>query len=128
LSLVADSAGMVVGHVAFSRAILSDGAQHWQTLGPISVLPDRQGEGIGRALVETGVARLRTAGVQGIVLLGSPDYYRRFGFERETSLHLEGPLAPHLQVLALAAAIPTASVRFATAFGIERPAAGHDAS
>jgi predicted N-acetyltransferase YhbS len=116
LSLVAEAEGMVVGHVAFSPALLSNGAQGWQTLGPISVHPDWQHQGIGRALIEAGSAHWRGAGGQGIVLVGSPDLYGRFGFVRGTPLHLEGPLAEYFQVLAFADAIPAASVDFAPAF------------
>lgn len=116
LSLVAEIDGAIVGHVAFSLAILSNGAPDWQTLGPISVDPDWQHQGIGRALIEAGEAHFRAGGTQGIVLLGSPDLYTRFGFVRDTSLHIEGPLAPYFQVLAFTDEIPAASVKFAPAF------------
>lgn len=116
LSLVADAAGEVVGHVAFSRAILSDGGEGWLALGPIGVLPQRQGEGVGRALVEAGAAHWRTAGANGVVLLGDPALYGRFGFVRGTPLHIEGPLAGYFQVLPFTDAIPAASVTFAPAF------------
>jgi putative acetyltransferase len=116
LSLVAEVDGALVGHVAFSPAILSNGAAGWQTLGPISVHPDWQAHGIGRALIEAGVAHWREAGAAGIVLVGSPDLYGRFGFATGTPLHLEGPLAPYFQVLAFTDAIPDASVDFAPAF------------
>jgi putative acetyltransferase len=119
LSLVAEIEGEVVGHVAFSPAILSDGARGWQTLGPISVHPDWQAHGIGRALLEAGVAHWREAGGKGIVLLGSPDLYGRFGFLTGTPLHIEGPLARYFQVLALSGEIPAAAVEFASAFGAE---------
>jgi len=122
LSLVAEADGAVVGHVAFSRAVLSNGARGWQALGPISVHPERQGEGVGRALVEAGTAHWRSAGAEGIVLLGDPDLYGRFGFERSTPLHIEGPLARYFQVLAFTDEIPAASVDFAPAFREARPA------
>lgn len=121
LSLVAEIDGEVVGQVAFSPAILSNGAAGWQTLGPIAVHPDWQAHGIGRALLEAGVAHWREAGGQGIVLLGSPDLYGRFGFVTGAPLHLEGPLAPYFQVLAFTDAIPAASVDFAPAFSQAQP-------
>lgn len=127
LSLVAEVGGELVGHVAFSRAILSDGAQGWQTLGPISVLPERQHQGIGRALIEAGTARWRKAGAPGIVLLGSPELYKRFGFVRGTPLHIAGPLEDYFQVLAFADEIPAASVEFAPAFGEARVSAARSA-
>ncbi len=116
LSLVAEADGAVVGHAAYSLAILSNGEQGWQTLGPISVDPDWQHQGIGRALLEAGSAHWRHNGARGIVLLGSPDLYSRFGFVRGTPLHIEGPLAEYFQVLAFTDAIPAASVGFAPAF------------
>ena len=124
LSLVAEIDGAVVGHVAFSLAILSNGAPGWQTLGPISVDPDWQHQGVGRGLIENATAHWRAAGAPGIVLLGSPDLYGRFGFVRDTPLHIEGPLAPYFQVLAFAPEIPAASVTFANAF--DAAAVSHD--
>jgi predicted N-acetyltransferase YhbS len=120
LSLVAEMDGEIVGHVAFSRAILSGGEGGWYALGPISVVPERQGQGIGRALVEAGMAHWRAAGAQGVVLLGDPVLYGRFGFVRGTPLHIEGPLAEYFQVLPFAADIPASSVTFAPAFRMAR--------
>jgi predicted N-acetyltransferase YhbS len=120
LSLVAEQNGEIVGHAAFSRAILSGGEEGWYALGPISVLPEKQGQGIGRALVEAGVAHWRGEGAQGIVLLGDPALYSRFGFVRGTPLRVEGPLADYFQVLPFTASIPAASVTFAPAFRLAR--------
>jgi putative acetyltransferase len=78
LSLVAEEAGEVVGHVWFTRVSLGAGAV--VGLGPIGVRPDRQGAGIGAALVRAGLDRLRADGHGAVVLLGSPVYYGRFGF------------------------------------------------
>jgi putative acetyltransferase len=120
LSLVAEQSGEIVGHAAFSKAILSGGEQGWYALGPISVLPEQQGQGIGRALVEAGAAHWRGAGAQGIVLLGDPALYSRFGFVRGTPLHIEGPLADYFQVLPFTESIPAAAVTFAPAFRLAR--------
>lgn len=121
LSLVAEADGEIVGHVAFSPAELSNGDGGWLALGPISVAPERQGRGVGRALVEAGTAALRDAGASGVVLLGDPELYGRLGFVRETPLHIEGPLAPYFQVMAFTDAIPAAHVGFAPAFRLARP-------
>ena len=118
LSLVAEERGEIVGHVAFSPATLSDGSKGWLALGPISVLPARQGEGIGRRLIEEGEKRLRTRGAKGIALLGDPALYARLGFIQETPLRLEGPLAPYFQVLPFTRHIPAAEVGFAPAFAM----------
>jgi putative acetyltransferase len=116
LSLVAEDKGGIVGHIAYSDAVLSGGESGWLTLGPISVDPARQGEGIGRALIEAGTVHWRAAGAEGLVLLGNPALYSRFGFVRGTPLHIEGPLAEYFQVLPFTDAIPASSVTFSPAF------------
>lgn len=90
LSLVAEEGGAVVGHVAFSPVSVSDGSAGWYGLGPISVDPSRQGEGIGGGLVRDGLARLEALGAAGCVLLGDPAYYGRFGFVADPKLTLDG--------------------------------------
>ena len=117
LSLVAEADSEIIGHAAFSPTILSGGQDGWFSLGPISVLPERQGQGIGRALIEAAVAHWRNAGAQGLVVLGDPDLYGRFGFLRGAPLHLRGPLAGYFQVLPFTADIPDSAVGFAPAFG-----------
>ena len=111
----------IVGHVAFSPATLSSGEPGWLTLGPVSVHPGFQRQGIARALIEAGVAYWRHAGASGVVLVGSPDFYGRFGFARGTSLRVAGPLAPYFQVHPFTDEIPAASVTFASAFDRARP-------
>ena len=90
LSLVAEADGVVVGHVAFSPVTVSDGSAGWYGLGPISVDPSRQGEGIGGKLIHEGLERLKALGATGCVLLGDPAYYSRFGFAPDARLTLDG--------------------------------------
>ena len=90
LSLVADADGVIVGHVAFSPVAVSDGSEGWYGLGPISVDPARQGEGIGGKLIRDGLERLKALGATGCVLLGDPAYYSRFGFAPDAKLTLDG--------------------------------------
>jgi len=59
LSLVAEVDGRVVGHIAFSPVAISDGTKNWYGLGPVSVLPEYQRRGIGKALIQEGLSRLR---------------------------------------------------------------------
>jgi putative acetyltransferase len=120
LSLVAEEDGKIVGHAAYSPAILSTGEEGWQALGPIGVLPGRQGQGIGRALLEAGTAALREQGAKGVVLLGDPALYGRFGFVRDTPLHIEGALAEYFQALPFVDEVPEALVTFAPAFRLAR--------
>ena len=86
LSLVAAMDGAVVGHVAFSPVAISDGSKDWFGLGPISVEPQHQREGIGSALVDAGLSRLKALGARGCVLVGDPGYYGRFGFSTGPAL------------------------------------------
>jgi predicted N-acetyltransferase YhbS len=122
LSLVAEGATKdIVGHAAFSPACLSNGDDRWVALGPISVEPALQRNGIGSLLIERAVTQLRGSGAKGIVLLGDPAFYGRFGFVLGTPLFLEAPLAAYFQVLAFTSDIPAASVTFAPAFAQARP-------
>src|SRR5690606_13656142 len=90
LSLVVESDGAIVGHVAFSPVTVSDGSAGWYGLGQISVGPAGQGEGIGGWLIGEGLQRLRALGATGCVLLGDPAYYTRFGFAADPRLVLDG--------------------------------------
>ncbi|MBI4788245.1 MAG: N-acetyltransferase [Chloroflexi bacterium] len=93
VSLVAEMDGRVIGHIAFSPVTISDGAADWYGLGPVSVLPVYQRQGIGKALIQEGLSRLKDMNAQGCCLVGHPDYYRKFGFTNMSGLGLEG--VPH---------------------------------
>jgi putative acetyltransferase len=90
VSLVAEVDGRVVGHIAFSPVTISDGSPNWYGLGPVSVLPEYQRQGIGKALIQEGLSRLKDMNAQGCCLVGHPDYYRKFGFKNMPELVLEG--------------------------------------
>ena len=90
VSLVAEVDGRVVGHIAFSPVAISDGTSDWYGLGPVSVLPRYQRMGIGRALIQEGLSRLKDLGAKGCCLVGHPQYYRKFGFENVAGLVHEG--------------------------------------
>ncbi|MAY19909.1 MAG: GNAT family N-acetyltransferase [Erythrobacteraceae bacterium] len=117
LSLVAEDAERIVGHIAFSRVSISDGAQDWYGLGPVSVWPELQGRDIGGALIKRGIADLRQTGAKGVVLLGSPDYYARFGFAHEPQVTFPGPPPEYFQALVLDGDLPSGEVTYARAFG-----------
>jgi putative acetyltransferase len=90
ISLVAEVDGQVVGHVAFSPVTISDGSPDWYGLGPVSVLPEYQKQGIGKSLINEGLAMLKARGGKGCVLVGDPGYYKRFGFRNIPALIYEG--------------------------------------
>ena len=116
LSLVAEDAGEVVGHIAFSRALIDGNDLKWFTLGPIAVAPNRQRQGIGSRLVETGIETLRRLGANGCQLVGDPAYYLRFGFRHSQSLTVEHVPPEYFMCLPLAGEIPHGAVTHHPAF------------
>ncbi len=90
VSLVAEMDGRVIGHIAFSPVTISDGTPNWYGLGPVSVLPAYQRQGIGKALIQEGLSRLKDMNAPGCCLVGHPDYYRKFGFTNISGLVHEG--------------------------------------
>ncbi|WP_128891256.1 GNAT family N-acetyltransferase [Erythrobacter sp. HKB08] len=117
LSLVAEDAERVVGHIAFSRVAISDGSADWYGLGPVSVLPECQRQGIGSRLIQRGIADLRERGARGIVLLGDPAYYSRFGFGHDPALTYPGPPPQYFQRLVIDGSPPKGVVSYPPAFG-----------
>lgn len=90
ISLVAEIGGQVVGHIAFSPVTISYGSQNWYGLGPISVLPEYQKQGIGKSLIHEGLPLLKTLGGKGCALVGDSNYYKRFGFRNIPDLIHDG--------------------------------------
>jgi len=81
ISLVAEVAGSIVGHILFSPVKLADQSGHMlMGLGPMAVIPQHQRQGIGSALVREGLNRCAALGCDAVVVLGHPAYYPRFGF------------------------------------------------
>ena len=118
LSLVALAEnGAVFGHLAFSPVTIDGGATQWFGLGPVSVAPAHQRQGIGTALIRDGLARLGRRGGAGCVVLGSPAYYGRFGFSNDPALTYPGPPAQYFQRLLLRGEAPRGRVRYSPVFG-----------
>jgi putative acetyltransferase len=110
VSLVADSDGTVVGHIAFSAASIGGSSAGWFLLGPVAVQPARQGEGIGRALVEAGLDALRSREARGCVLVGDPAFYGRFGFGQHPGVVWHGVPDENVLCLLMAGEMPTGEV------------------
>lgn len=93
VSLVAVEAGTVVGHVMFTRALLDAPRQlvTVRVLSPLGVLPQRQRQGVGSALVREGLRRMDGDGVPLVFLEGSPSYYPRLGFTAGGELGFRKP-------------------------------------
>ena len=88
-SLVAVLDGEVVGHVISTRGWVGD--HGLLGLGPLAVTPRHQRHGVGSALMKETIHRANAAGESGIALMGSPEYYSRFGFVPATSLGVLPP-------------------------------------
>ncbi len=116
LSLVAEVDGRVVGHIAFSPVTISDGPQNWYGLGPVSVLPEYQRKGIGKALIREGLSRLKDLSAQGCCLVGHPEYYRKFGFENVPGLVYEGVPQEVFFALSFGGHCPQGTVTFHEGF------------
>ena len=81
ISLVAEDADHVVGHILFSPVTLSAAPElRVMGLAPMAVVPERQRRGIGTLLVKAGLSECRARGVAAVVVLGHPAFYPRFGF------------------------------------------------
>ncbi|MCC8958374.1 N-acetyltransferase [Bradyrhizobium sp. Pear77] len=117
VSLVATSDdGRIVGHVAFSPVRIDGVAGRWYGLGPVSVTPDLQRQGIGGALIGEGLIRLAALGAHGCVVLGEPAYYRRFCFLDDRTLTYGGKPSPYFQRLVLRGEAPKGDVSYHLAF------------
>lgn len=95
LSLVALVDGELVGHILFSPVVIDREGEEGRAgigLAPMAVLPDHQRGGVGSGLVRDGLERLRHAGHEAVVVLGHPEYYPRFGFERASRYGLRWEL------------------------------------
>ena len=116
VSLVAELNCQVVGHIAFSPVVMSDGTPGWYGLGPVSVLPQYQKQGIGKALIYEGLTRLKSLGARGCCLVGHPEYYRKFGFENTAGLSMEGVPPEVFFALPFDGYLPQGTVAFHEAF------------
>jgi putative acetyltransferase len=125
-SLVATGAGETIdGHILFSRLelLFDDGTKaDAAALAPVAVRPDRQRQGIGKALVRAGIAACREQALGAIVVLGHPNYYPKFGFFAELARGLRAPFSGDaFMALELVPGILRdrhGAVRYARAFGL----------
>ncbi|MFG1404260.1 GNAT family N-acetyltransferase [Xanthobacter sediminis] len=118
LSLVAEEEGRVVGYLAASAARIGtqDG---WGLIGPLAVLPSRQRQGIGTALIAEALRRLRET-CRGAALVGDPAYYGRFGFRAFPGLGVAGCPPEVVQALPFETAEPHGELIHHPAFGLHQ--------
>jgi putative acetyltransferase len=116
VSLVAEMDGRVIGHIAFSPVTISDGTPDWYGLGPVSVSPEYQRQGIGKALIREGLAQLREMHARGCCLVGHPEYYKKFGFDNVPELVHEGVPPEVFLAMSFDGNIPQGTVTFHEGF------------
>jgi len=110
-------------HILYSRLLIERAGETLEAaaLAPVSVLPGFQRKGLGKALIEAGNARCAALGLPAIIVLGSPDYYPRFGFSPAAAESLHAPFSgAHFMALELrpGALAGGGRVRYAKAFGV----------
>ena len=119
LSLVAVEGDRIVGHIAFSPVTIDGNHGGWFGLGPISVLPEMQRRGIGKALIAAGLDFLRQHGAAGCALIGDPTYYSRVGFVSNGALQYSNLDRKFVQFIVLDGPEPRGSLKFAPGFGLQ---------
>lgn len=118
ISLVAEDKAThtIVGHAAVSPIKISTERENWYGLGPVSILPHYQRNGIGSLLIERALATLQSHHAAGCVVLGNPKYYVRFGFKAVPSLQLPGVPPEYFMALTWRTPTPTGTVSYHKAF------------
>ena len=119
LSLVAEENGAVIGYLAASEAQIG-GEGGWALIGPLAVLPARHRRGIGSALMEEALRRLRATS-RGAALVGDPGYYGRFGFRAYPGFGMPGLPPEVVQALPFDGPAPRGVLVHHPAFGIDHP-------
>ena len=110
VSLVAEIDDRIMGHIAFSPVFFDGVSNHWYGLGPVSVWPDLQKQGVGKALIKTGLGEIKTLGAKGCVLIGDPGYYQRFGFIADGRITYRDLESKYVQWLAFGDEKPTGNL------------------
>lgn len=119
VSIVAEDSSKIVGHVALSPVTISDGSRDWYGLGPISVVPTEQNKGIGSKLMHAALSELKNLKANGCVLLGDPNYYRRFGFKPIDGLVLPDVPPEYFQAVLLKGSYPKGTVAYHESFFVQ---------
>ena len=106
LSLVAtNDENHIVGHILFSKINIVNDKQYTESLAlaPVSVLPDYQKRGIGKRLIQAGIDKAKNLGYTSVIVLGHPEYYPKFGFEKASLRGIKAPFeVPDEAFMALA--------------------------
>ena len=116
VSLVAVQDNEIIGHITFSPVTINGVNGGWYGLGPVSVRPQFQKQGVGGQLIKEGLSKIKYIGATGCALIGNPSYYERFGFQSDGNLkYAEVPL-PIVQWLSFGEEKANGILKFASAF------------
>ena len=118
VSLVAEEAGVLIGHIAISPVPISSGSEGWFGLGPVSVIPSEQGSGVGSGLIRAAIDVLVDLHAAGCVVLGEPSYYGRFGFRSDARLQYLHAPAEYFQIQSFTGNIPEGTVEYDDSFNV----------
>lgn len=102
LSLIAKVDNQIVGHILLTKIQIKNHTE--LALSPISVLPEFQNQGIGKALINQAHKIANDLKFNCIVLLGEPEYYGKFGYQTAQNFHITAPFdvpSEYYQVLFL---------------------------
>ncbi|MTI14692.1 GNAT family N-acetyltransferase [Sansalvadorimonas verongulae] len=116
LSLVVEVNGELVGHLAFSPVNVGEKSQGWYGLGPVGVKPSEQSRSIGSALINEAHKRMKELGAQGLVVMGDPAYYQRFGYQQMEAINFPGIPAEYFMAQPLSDEVPAGDVQYHAAF------------
>lgn len=94
LSLVYEEDNKLIGHILFYPLDIVNNNIRFNSLSlaPVAVLPDFQNMGIGSQLIEAGLSKAKEMGFTSCVVLGHPEYYPKFGFERASIWNIKPPV------------------------------------
>ena len=116
LSMVAEKDGQVVGHIAISPVTIGGEDRFWFGLAPVAVSPEHQSQGIGSQLIRTAIGEIKKLSAGGIVVLGDPKYYGRFGFKHSDEIVLPGVPAEYFMALPMVDRAASGDVAYHPAF------------
>ncbi|MDX2440780.1 MAG: N-acetyltransferase [Desulfobacterales bacterium] len=93
LSLLATDNGDAVGHILFTKALITgnENSISAMILAPLAILPHAQDKGIGGKLIKEGLQELSKSKVDLVFVLGHPGFYPRYGFKPAGALGFEAP-------------------------------------
>lgn len=93
LSLVAIDNEKILGHMLLTKIKIKNKNNEVQSLAlaPLSVSPHHQRQGIGKKLMEEALKKSKELGYKSVIVLGHPEYYTKFGFEKASKFDIKAP-------------------------------------